>query len=100
MERIISCTLGSDQVATYCAACQRHGVYTVPDEHLNVLPGKLFGSVVGIERIESIIGNVYRSNGYKLSADGAACYGGVQDYRSKTGQSGIAIIFSPTAPNP
>ena len=99
MERLIYSLLGKDQIEAFSGACQRHGVYTVPIEQLDVLPAKLFGAVVGTERINSIISNVSNSSGYILSSDAAACYGGIQDYRSKTGQGGLALLFGLVAPN-
>lgn len=98
-ERVVFCLLGKEQVELYSSACQRHGVYAVPDDRFEILPRKLFGAVVGNERIDSIISNVFKTNGYKLSSDAAVCFGGVQDYRAKTGQGGLTLIWSSDAPD-
>lgn len=98
VERILCALLGTDQVASYVAACQRHGVYSVDSEKLDILPQSLFASVVGNERIQATVNNVYKSNGYYLCEDAAVCYGGIQDYRAKTGQGGPAVLFGLNAP--
>lgn len=98
MERLICCTVGQNEVVSYSAACDRHGVYSVPEDKMDALPGVLFGSVVGKERIRSTIDNVYNSNGYVLSENTALCYAGLQDYRAKTGQGGLAVLFGASRP--
>lgn len=97
-ERLISCLLGQDQIESYAAACQRHGVYIAPEEKIPDLSEVMFASVVGKDRVESIIGNVFKTNNYALTFDAAVCYGGIQDYRSKTGQGRLAVLLGLTAP--
>ena len=98
MERLIYSAFDHEQVSSYVAACQRHGVYSVPEEKLDELPQMMFGAVVSDDRTRSIIGNVFKSFDYKLSNDTAVCYGGVQDYRAKTGQGRLALIFGTCKP--
>lgn len=97
-ERLICTLLGQDQTDSYAAACQRHGVYTAPEESMSSLSENMFASVVGKDRIESVIGNVFKTSGYMLASDAAVCYGGIQDYRSKTGQGRLAVLIGLTAP--
>ena len=97
-ERLICSLLGQDQCQSYAAACQRHGVYLVPEEKMQALSNVMFASVVGKDRIQSVIGNVFNTSGYMLASDAAACYGGIQDYRSQTGQGGLSVLFGLTAP--
>lgn len=99
LERLICTVLGHYEVHAYAAACDRHGVYSVPEECLDVLPQILFGAVVGHDRVRSIVSNVNRSFCYNLSDDTAVCYGGVQDYRAKTGQGGLVVIFGTCKPD-
>ena len=98
-ERLICILLGENQVEPYVSACCRHGVYAVPEDAIEYLQKKLFGAVVGNERIELIISNVSNTNGYKLSSDAAVCFCGVQDYRAKTGQTGITLVWNSAAPD-
>lgn len=98
-QRLICGLLGQDQIESYTAACQRHGVYLAPEEKVSGLSDIIFASVIGKERIESVANNVYKTCGYSLASDTAVCYGGIQDYRSKTGQGKPAVLFGLTAPN-
>lgn len=97
-ERIVCSMLGQEQNGKYVAACQRRGVFTVELEQEQILPETLFASVIGEERIRSVQKNVFHTNGYSLSDDAALCYGGVQDYRSKTGQGTLTLLFGLEAP--
>lgn len=98
MERLIYAILGGEQVADYVAACNRHGVFSLSEESLDILPSMLFGAVVGKDRVRSIISNVNKSFGYTMSDETAVCYGGVQDYRAKTGQGGTVVVFGTNRP--
>ena len=96
MERFIYCLLGSEQAAAYQSACERRGMYVVPEEMADVLHGFLFASVVSNERVSSVSENVLKVSGYDLSPNAAVCYAGIQDYRSKTGQGSRVFLFSTT----
>ena len=97
-ERLICSLLGQEQNTKYVAACQRRGVFTVELEQEQILPEALFASVIGEERIRSVQKNVFHTNGYALSDDAALCYGGIQDYRAKTGQGSMTLLFGLEAP--
>ena len=53
----------------------------------------MFVSVVGNDRVESVINSVYRSNGCILDPYTAVSYGGMQDYRAKTGESSPTVLL-------
>ena len=94
MERLIHCVLGHDEVTPYKAACDRHGVYLVPEEKCQAFAAFSFGAVVGRDRIGSVIASANNTNGVVLSPASAVCYAGVQDFRSKTGQSNLTVLFA------
>lgn len=94
MERLIYCVLGHDEVEAYKAACDRHGVYLVPEEKCQAFAAFSFGAVIGKDRIGSVISSVSQSNGVMLTPVTAVCYAGVQDFRSKTGQSNLTVLFA------
>lgn len=98
MERLIYCVLGQEEARSYAAACDRKGVYTIPLEMTGLLPENMFGSVVGAERIRSTIERLFNTHGYLLSDNSALCYAGLQDYRAKTGQGSVAVLFGSVRP--
>ncbi|MBQ3251833.1 MAG: hypothetical protein IJB02_01135 [Oscillospiraceae bacterium] len=93
MERLIRSIFDSTEVAHYKAACERHGVYTLSEENNLVLAEHIFAAVIGSERSNNFAGNVFNACGYPLDPDAAICYAGVQDYRAKTGQGSLAVLF-------
>lgn len=93
LERLIFGTLGFEQTAKYVEVSSRKGVYQIrPDMVKDINPG-IFVSVVGRERIETVINSVYRSNQCILDPVTAVAYGGLQDYRAKTGESNPTVLL-------
>ena len=65
---------------------------------LPLLNEGLFCSVVGPNRAEATVSSVYRSNGYTLDPAAALSYGGMQDYRAKTGSTNMTLVLSNVKP--
>ena len=93
LERLICDTYGQEETEKYVSACARHGVYILPAEQERFLSDSMFAAVIGRERIDSIRANVFSTCGYQLDQDAAICYGGIQDYRAKTGQGNLAVLL-------
>lgn len=98
LERLVYGIWGENETLRYRAACQRHGVYIVPDEQAECLPATFFGAVIGQDRVGSVISSVFSTNCNLLDPECAVCYAGVQDFRAKTGRSNLTLLFSPTDP--
>ena len=58
----------------------------------------LQASVVGRQRLEWAILNLFRTDEYLADPDTALCYSGLMDYRAQTGQTRSAIILSEESP--
>lgn len=99
MERLVQGTLGYQQVSAFRAACESGKAYVVDEESLPQLNEGLFCSVSGNERAKKTINSVYRSNGYLIDSNTALCFSGLQDYRSKTGESELTLILAETTPS-
>lgn len=98
LERLICGIYGHEETLKYKAACDRHGVYTLPEEEAGVIADFVFAAVIGSTRISNIAGSVRRTSGCSLNTDAAVCYAGIQDYRAKTGQGSVAVLFSHVNP--
>lgn len=94
LETIISATLGLEEAKNFAHACEKLCAYSVCAEQLPLLNDGLFCSVSSQNRIESTINSVFRSNGYIIGNNAAFCYGGLQDYRAKTGDSRMTLLFA------
>ena len=58
----------------------------------------MFVSVVGKDRVDSLISSIYRSNECILDPYTAISYGGLQDYRAKTGESCPTVLLWERSP--
>ena len=58
----------------------------------------MYASVVSSERLTGLIPSVYRTTGHIIDADTAAAYGGMQDYRAKTGETRPVLLISERSP--
>lgn len=98
IERFIYESLGIEETQRFadCRSCC--STYTISDETREVLCRGMFGAVIGMNRVNSIIRNVYRTNAYILSPYSALAYGGLQDYRATKAEVGQALILTENGP--
>ena len=59
----------------------------------------VYVAVVSKNRVDTVISNMYCTNGYTFDAESALAYGGLQDYRSSTGISKETLLFSKNRPS-
>ena len=98
VERLIQATLGCCEAEKFHDACDRGQPYSVSEEKLSQLNKGLFCTVAGKDRAKNTINSVYRSNAYVVEPTTALCYSGLQDYRAKTGESGLTLILAERTP--
>lgn len=94
VERLIHASLGVEAVDTYLQICDRQGTFRLDEETALKLNDGLFSAVVGTDRTQSIINSIYRTNQYLTDPYTALAYGGLQDYRSRTGISQYTLLLS------
>ena len=58
-----------------------------------MLSAGIFVSVVGKDRVPTVISSVYRSNLCILDPYTAISYGSMQDYRAKTGEGNPTVLL-------
>lgn len=98
LERLLQGTLGCTEAEAFHRACDSAQPYCVDEDTLPQLNQGLFCSVVGKDRAQKTINSVFRSNTYIIDPQTALCYSGLQDYRAKTGESGLTIILAERTP--
>ena len=98
VERLIHGTLGFDQVRMFLLKKDANKNYLLDEEHLQLLNSGLFCCVTSKARIASTINSLYRSNSYITDENTAFCYGGLQDYRAKTGESTLTLLLAERTP--
>lgn len=94
VEGLIYHRLGYNGVNKMVTACNEKGVYRIDENERTSLGTGFYASVVGADRIKSIIGTFEKTNNYRMTENAAIAYGGLQDYRAATGESRSTWILS------
>lgn len=94
LERLIMECGGGEAVAAFLEARMQGGVYCPGPDTLKRIRQGMVVSVVSSRRVEDIIPGVCRTNGYRMSPATALAYGGLLDYRAKTGMFGPAVVLA------
>ena len=94
IEQLLYVTLGSAAVSRYCRCCEAGQVYSMDEEQLRMVSAGLFASVLSADRLDAVIANFYSTSHYLLHKHNASAYGGLQDYRAKTGIGRHAVLFA------
>lgn len=98
IERLIEALFGISEAQRYCEVCSQSKIFEIAEEHSDMLRNAFFCAVAGEKRAETIINSVFRSNSYIIDPITALCYGGVQDYRSRTGSNKITLLIADRTP--
>lgn len=99
LECLIYQTLGMDEAVRYSQVCESKGNYSISDDQFSVFSAGLSAAVVSRDRIGGLISNVRSACDYRLTDRAAISYGGMQDYRARTGESKKTMIFMDSVPS-
>lgn len=95
VEMLIYSALGLEENLRYL---QTSGIYKLDRFQLPKVNAGMFASVVGYNRMTSLIQSVLRTDRILIDPAMAVSYGALQDYRSKTGESNMTLILSTQDP--
>lgn len=98
LERLVCATLGVKETCRYRDICGTGGIYTPPVGMLETLRSGMLASVISSQRLVSAIPNVYSTTGYLMGPYTALSYGGLMDYRAKTGLNRPALLLADRSP--
>ena len=98
LERLIFGVFGYEENQRYLDCCRRGKIYSLDDEMAETLRDGIFSAVVSKKRMEGVIHSAMRSGSYLMDPYTAIAFGGLQDYRAKTGGSRMALILSDRSP--
>jgi len=97
LERLTHAAWGKQVCQCLHDTCKNNAVFTVP-EGSTPLSENIFCSVIGNDRIGSVINSVYRNNAYFIDSDTAVSFAAVQDYRAKAGENRLTVMFGQNDP--
>jgi len=98
LERLIHSCAGVGEVERYLEAVRQGKNYYLDDILLHRLRRGLYVTVTSTQRILSTIPSIYATHQYILSPYSALAYAGLQDYRSRTGESRTALVLAEKSP--
>lgn len=98
LERLINATLGVEENLRFCEACDNKLLYTPLPGTLETLRRGMYATVISRDRLVGLIPSTYRMAGYIMGPGTAMAYGGLQDYRAKTGENRLALVMSDRSP--
>ena len=99
LECLIYHKLGFDESIRYVQMCMQKRDYAIEKDQLATLSCGLSATVVSRDRIDGLINNIRTTSGHCLTDRAAISYGGVQDYRSRSGESRNTMIFIDSDPS-
>lgn len=98
VEGLVYHAFGTDGAIALANTCLNKGTFRLEEDQLSVIGMGLAASVIGKERIVSLVRSVYRTNSYFITESAAVSVGGLQDYRASTGVSRNTLIFMDSSP--
>lgn len=98
LERLISQAGGPEEVDFFLECCRRGRTYTPEEGVFSEICRGMAASVVSSQRLESIIKGAYDTHQYVLSPASALAYGGLMDYRAKTGNIRPTLVLTEDTP--
>ncbi len=98
LERLIYETLGSTESLRYCALREKGSTDYLDELSVSGLRSGMYVSVVSRNRVDSMIGNLYKTAEYIADPYTALAFSGLIDYRSRTGESRPALVLSEVSP--
>lgn len=98
VERLITATLGVEENLRFCEIQEKGRVYATRLGMLEQLNKGMYATVSSRDRVNALIPSVYRMAGYVMGPQTALAYSGLQDYRARTGETRIALLFADRSP--
>lgn len=98
LEHLVFATQTKEEFTHYLDVLSAGGVYSMDEETLAKISDRLCASVVGSSRVDSVIASVYRTNDHFIDPVTALTFGGLQDYRARTGENRMTVLLSDTSP--
>lgn len=98
LEQLIFATQDREEFNRYLDVIARGGIYAPEEERLALINDGLSASVVGSPRVDSVISSVYRTNDYIIDPVTALAFGGLQDYRARSGENRTTVLLADRHP--
>jgi len=98
LERLVFSAFGLEQTIEFTESCRKKTNYYLEPHQLSQLRRGLYATVVSKRQMEAAVSSLYRSSGYLADPYTALCVSGIGAYRSKSGESRMALVISEESP--
>ena len=98
LELLIYEMLGVPGVERFLACSNKGIAYQLDEEQIVAVSQNMEGAVVSHKRAKVLIRSIFSTHNHLADPYTAIAYGGLQDYRSRAGESRTTIIFAETSP--
>ena len=98
LEQLILDIFDVSKVDQFMRCCQNGLSFSLDEEQLPLFNASFFSTVAGDNRATSTINSLFRTNRYVADPRTALCFGGLQDYRARTGESKLTLLLSEQTP--
>lgn len=94
MQRLIYENFGTDEAVRFINIRENGRIYRLRDAETEILCQGIYPSVIGADRIPTVLTSIHRTCGYTADPLTAAAYGAMQDYRAATGENRPTLLLS------
>lgn len=98
LERLICGALGQEEALRYSDICKRGGVYKVAELMHEKLRAGIYVAAVSQRRIGDLLQSVHTISGCVVGPQTAKAYGGLLDYRARSGESRRTLLLEDRSP--
>ncbi len=98
LERLVFGSFGRVESNRFVTACKNGSSYLINSEQQRYLEEGMYICVIGNDRVERTIPNVYGSYSHIFDPYSALVYCGIMDYRAETGERNPVLMLSGSSP--
>lgn len=98
LERLVFSIHGMGEAESFVKTCNSGRLYALDTETDIIFNDTFFCAVMGQGRAETVTNSLKRTDQYAVCADAALSYAAIQDYRAKTGENRMTLLFSNADP--
>ena len=99
IEQLIFDKFGLKETTNLLAAVGKKRNFRLSEQDTALLRQGLYASVIGSDRLDSLVTSIYRSSGYVADRGAALSFGGLQNYRAQTGSSRTTLLLATQCPS-
>lgn len=98
IEQLIYSLYGPEEAVRFTQISAKAGIYKLNESFQGMNTLGFHAAVISNNRVDSIMRSFYQASNYIADIDTAVTYGGLQDFRARTGESRTTLLLSENTP--